>query len=137
MLTERWVQAAIRVRPDNSFICLLMLYMSTDPNAPRIFDQRTTKTILAHVRSRLGRYTEYNNDLVKGILGFYEKGVPVGTIYNFLDPACRHKAEKSYKLLTIMGFNYSADISIQEFRNVMNQKRTQPQRLSHDPQLFE
>lgn len=133
LISDRWAYAAHRADPDNSAVSFLMLYKSTEPNAPHLFAERTRDMILSAVRRRLGSYQQYNNDLIRGALSFYEKGVPVSSIYKFLDPEIKQKVEKSYRIVTLMGLNFSDDISHGELCNVMSQKTTVQHQLSHDP----
>lgn len=135
LIADRWVYAANRADPENSFISLLMLYMETNPNSPHLFSDRTKSIILNAVRRRLGQYTTINNDFVSGVLSFYEKGVPLERCWPLVDLSLRIKAERSVRIVALMGWNFCSDASPEEFNHVMNQKITVPYHLTHDSSI--
>lgn len=132
LIADRWVYVANKADPENTFISLLMVYMETNHNAPHLFSERTRSIVLNAVRRRIGHFTTINNDFVKGVLSFYEQGVPLERCWSLITPDLRIKAERSTRIITLMAWNFSADIAPDEFSYVMNQKTTVPYHLTHD-----
>lgn len=121
LIANRWVWLSELANPDNVFISFLMLYHTTEAGR-KIFSEKTATKILTDYKARLGHFEGYSNPLASALLEFFQKGVPMKSFDQFLDPSIRTTVAKAVKALIALAFATCSDYAVDDLSYVMTQK---------------